>query len=71
MHLYVQFRLSVYLYASHVQIAILILAAFAVRASSLRGGRVRGAVLFRLAALVFLTAINNIPRFIEMVTAFG
>jgi hypothetical protein len=71
MHLYVQFRLSVYLYASHVQIAILILAAFAVRASSLRGGRVRGAVLAGLAALVFLTGVNNIPRFIEMVNAIG
>jgi hypothetical protein len=71
MHLYVQFRLSVYLYAAHVQIAILILAAFAIRASSLRGGRVRGAVLTGLAALVLLTALNNIPRFIEMVIAIG
>jgi hypothetical protein len=71
MHLYVQFRLSVYLYASHVQIAILILAAFAVRAGSLRGGRVRGAVLAGLAALVLLTGVNNIPRFIDMVTAIG
>ena len=71
MHLYVQFRLSVYIYAAHVQIAILLLAAFALHASSLRRGRVRAAVLTALAALVLLTGLNNIPRFIEMARAIG
>jgi hypothetical protein len=71
MHLYVQYRLSVYLYASHVQIAILMFAAFAARASSSRGGRVRVVVLAGLVVLVFLTGLNNIPRFIEMVSAIG
>ncbi len=70
-HLYVQFRLSVYLYASHVQLAILLLAGFAARASSLRGGSVRVMVLTGMAALAILTGLNNIPRFLELVRAFG
>jgi hypothetical protein len=71
MHLYVQFRLSIYLYDSHVQLAILLLAALAVRASSLRGGSVRVVALAGMAALAILTGLNNVPRFLELVSAFG
>lgn len=70
-HLYVQFRLSVYLYDSHLQLAILLLAALALRASSLRGGPVRVIALTGMAALAILTGFNNIPRFLELVSAFG
>jgi hypothetical protein len=52
-------------------LAPLILAAFAVRASSLRSGRARAAVLTALVALVLPTGPNNIPRFLEMVRAIG
>jgi hypothetical protein len=70
-HLYVQFRLSVYLYGSHLQLAMLLLAALAVRASSLRGGSVRVLALTGMAALAILTGFNNVPRFLELVRAFG
>jgi hypothetical protein len=70
-HHYVQFRLSVYLYGSHVQLAILLVAALALRMSSRRGGPVRVVGLTGMAGLALLTGLNNIPRFLELVSAFG
>ncbi|HME28094.1 MAG TPA: hypothetical protein VKI44_43360, partial [Acetobacteraceae bacterium] len=71
MHLSVQYRASVYIYAAHLHVPIFVMALFAGRSGGSRGGAVRWTIATGLAALVVLAGINNLTRAVEFVGSFG
>jgi hypothetical protein len=70
-HLSMQYRASVYIYAAHLHVPIFVMALFAGCSSSRRGGAARWAFATGLAALVALAGINNLTRAFEFVGFFG
>jgi hypothetical protein len=69
LHVHMQYRASVYLYAAHLHFAILAVALFAVRRSAV--GPQRWTAAIGLIALVGLAGYNNLLRAIELATSFG
>jgi len=70
-HLSVQYRASVYIYAAHLHVPIFVMALFAGRSGVRRGGAARWAFATGLVALVALAGINNLTRAFEFVGSFG
>ena len=71
MHLSVQYRASVYIYAAHLHVPIFVLALFAGRSARGRSSAARWTIATGLAALVVLAGINNLTRAVEFVGSFG
>jgi hypothetical protein len=71
LHVHMQYRASVYLYAAHLHFAIFAVALFAVRDSASAGGPRRWMSAIGLTALVGFAGCNNLLRALELVTSFG
>ena len=69
-HLHYQFRGSIFLYASHVNFAAFAFCSAAALYANEIGGRVRTLFRIALAALILSTAAANLPRAVELATAF-
>ncbi len=71
MHISLQYRASVYIYAAHLHVPIFVIALFALRNAGARGAAARWTIAAGLAAGVTLTGINNLARALELVGSFG